>query len=778
MHAACKPTSKPTRRWENTGESDGQDGRGRPWRGTPEHVCAGRQPAGTRRQRFSDRYPGPGAPAADAALAGPRAGLEHGRLHQRLPGFAAGRLRPGPVARAPHAGSAADPLPASHQRGAGRHRRAGQPAGRDRPAAHGRWRVCAVVRQGSGRGPGRRCAQAWQCVRFLAARRRAGGGWRRPRLRLVIDAAPERFRHAGVEHAHRQSGQHRRIPGIWLVRLGAVALFRHVGGLQGHFRNGGKRRHGRPGRPAHALRPAGRLQRTGQRPALPLARPARPAHRDAPRAQAGRRARVRARQQHRPPAVPQPASRYRHRHLRQGPPRRARSAAPPGHQPRCAGARRRAPVQGGPELSARSAAPGAVQGGLAGNPRHRRKGAAGGAADPHPVLQLAGQRPPAGAGQARCRRRAAAAGAGRAASFAHRRHPGGLAGAAQAGARPPRPAARLRARRAAGECGRRRAAPALFLFRLPAQQLNQGAAGFARASGHRLPFHGLVDGPRYHGPDTDGRRRRRLGGPLHVQRHPARVPEPGRRHVFPLGLPGHPPGHRRARQHHLQDSVQRCGGHDGRPTHRRQPDRRRHRLASACRGRQGHRRSQRCAGKICGPARPLPAARHLPRARGTRPGAAPPARGQGRHRADLRPDLRGRVAPAPQEKGIGRSAAPHGHQQRRVRRLRRLRRAVELPVHRAAGNKLRPQARHRPVVVQQGLFLRQRLLPQLRLRARRRLAQGGRRRHRPASPAPRGSSPAPARAAWLARPVQPAGDGRGRHGRGDGGRARFHGRAP
>jgi indolepyruvate ferredoxin oxidoreductase len=36
------------------------------------------------------------------------------------------------------------------------------------------------------------------------------------------------------------------------------------------------------------------------------------------------------------------------------------------------------------------------------------------------------------------------------------------------------------------------------------------------------------------------------------------------------------------------------------------------------------------------------------------------------------------------------------------------------------GNRLRPQARHRPVVVQQGLFLREGVLPELRHRPRRR----------------------------------------------------------
>ena len=51
-----------------------------------------------------------------------------------------------------------------------------------------------------------------------------------------------------------------------------------------------------------------------------------------------------------------------------------------------------------------------------------------------------------------------------------------------------------------------------------------------------------------------------------------------------------------------------------------------------------------------------------------------------------------------------RPGPPHADQQRGLRRLRRLRRAIELPVGGAAGNALRPQARHRPVQLQQGLL--------------------------------------------------------------------------
>ena len=63
------------------------------------------------------------------------------------------------------------------------------------------------------------------------------------------------------------------------------------------------------------------------------------------------------------------------------------------------------------------------------------------------------------------------------------------------------------------------------------------------------------------------------------------------------------------------------------------------------------------------------------------------------------------------------------HQRARLRGLRRLRRQVELRVGRAGRDRVRPQAHDRPELVQQGLFLRERLLPELRHRRRRQPAQ-------------------------------------------------------
>ena len=55
-----------------------------------------------------------------------------------------------------------------------------------------------------------------------------------------------------------------------------------------------------------------------------------------------------------------------------------------------------------------------------------------------------------------------------------------------------------------------------------------------------------------------------------------------------------------------------------------------------------------------------------------------------RHGADLRPDLRGREAPAPQARALSRSRPARDHQRAGLRGLRRLRRAVELRVGAAA----------------------------------------------------------------------------------------------
>ena len=124
--------------------------------------------------------------------------------------------------------------------------------------------------------------------------------------------------------------------------------------------------------------------------------------------------------------------------------------------------------------------------------------------------------------------------------------------------------------------------------------------------------------------------------------------------------------------------------------------------------------------------------------------AARAARDSRRHGAALRPDVRGGEAPPPQARQVPGSRQARRHQRARVRRLRRLRRAIELRVGRAGGNRIRPQAHDRPVLVQQGLLVREGLLPVVRDRRRRHAAQAaegrGARLFRPAGapfPAPR-----------------------------------------
>ena len=99
--------------------------------------------------------------------------------------------------------------------------------------------------------------------------------------------------------------------------------------------------------------------------------------------------------------------------------------------------------------------------------------------------------------------------------------------------------------------------------------------------------------------------------------------------------------------------------------------------------------------------------------RRSRRGAARAARNRGRHRHRLRPDLRRREAPPPQARPLSRPGQAGLYQRSGLRGLRRLLEDVELPVGGAGRDRVRPQARNRPVELQQGLFLRQRFLPEL-----------------------------------------------------------------
>ena len=148
-------------------------------------------------------------------------------------------------------------------------------------------------------------------------------------------------------------------------------------------------------------------------------------------------------------------------------------------------------------------------------------------------------------------------------------------------------------------------------------------------------------------------------------------------------------------------------------------------------------------------------------------GAEGAARGRGRVGAALRPDLRGREAAPAQARQVPRSRQARVHQSGRVRGLRRLRREVELRGGVAARYRARHQARDRPVGLQQGFLLPERLLPELRHGARRQGAQGldrAARRHQHGGDA---GQPAGAEAALARYALHHAGDGRRRHRRGD-----------
>ena len=146
-----------------------------------------------RGNRLPHRHPGPAARDADAARARRRARLEHARLHQRLPRQPARRGRPGGVEGGPKFTERGIRfLPAVNENWAPP-RCLGTQRVESGPRAHGRRRVRPLVRQGPGRGPRRRRAQARQRLRQQPQGRRAGGGGRRPRLRVVLDAAPERL---------------------------------------------------------------------------------------------------------------------------------------------------------------------------------------------------------------------------------------------------------------------------------------------------------------------------------------------------------------------------------------------------------------------------------------------------------------------------------------------------------------------------------------------------------------------------------------------------------
>ena len=168
----------------------------------------------------------------------------------------------------------------------------------------------------------------------------------------------------------------------------------------------------------------------------------------------------------------------------------------------------------------------------------------------------------------------AAAGALRTVARAHRarhRHAPGKVRAAVGRARTHCLAHRhhRRQRKSARQAAHYRRAQAVVLLGLPAQHVDQRAGRLARAGRHRLPLHDRVDGSPHRHLQPDGRRRRGVDRSDAVFGRPARVRQPRRRHVLPLGPAGDSCLHRGQGEHHLQDPLQRRRGHDGRPAGRR-----------------------------------------------------------------------------------------------------------------------------------------------------------------------------------------------------------------
>ncbi len=107
-----------------------------------------------------DREPGARPPAADAARTRPRGGPEHGGLHLGLPRLAARDLRHESVGGEGVPRLPPDPLRAGPERRPGRDGGVRDAAGDAPRRGPRRGRLLDVVRQGAGRRPLLRCAEA------------------------------------------------------------------------------------------------------------------------------------------------------------------------------------------------------------------------------------------------------------------------------------------------------------------------------------------------------------------------------------------------------------------------------------------------------------------------------------------------------------------------------------------------------------------------------------------------------------------------------------------
>ncbi len=249
---------------------------------------------------------------------------------------------------------APDHVPAGRQRGPRGHGALGHAAGRPLRRPHVRRRVRHLLRQGPGRRPLDRRAEARESRGHRAARRRAAAGRRRPRVPVVDHRAPER---AGADRGDDPRPQPRDgagLPRLRPRRFRDVALQRVLDRDEGDLRDRGELGVGRRRSAARAhRRPAGLRAAAGRPPpalarhaARPGAAPARP--------EDGCGARVRAREPRGPHRPRRAARAPRHRRHRQGVPRRAAGARRPRHRRQRARGAGHPALQGRHELAARA----------------------------------------------------------------------------------------------------------------------------------------------------------------------------------------------------------------------------------------------------------------------------------------------------------------------------------------------------------------------------------------------------------------------------------------